>query len=295
MAEVVKTTFRLRRGDIKTWEENNPVLKKGEPGVAYENGRVKCLKIGDGISPWNKLEAIGAGEASVSGDDYIYIGTDFPPNAPPGSLLINEGEEGAEEEPKIEPMEAYTTITKTRVTNEHGRFEGPVYLNIHCHNLVPGEKYKIYMYKAQRQQARTFKGWKHSPNYDFDDSCSNTYRLGYATLVRQKPNRYSEVPSWMPNQGYLQTEWEIPEYHGEDYVLSIDFNEWILPMIKEPDDFTRGEAVSLIGLRGGTNSAIWTKWKIVRLNDGAVGECNQLVKIGQNMELTRKYPTLSIT
>lgn len=67
MAEVVKTTFRLRRGDIKIWEENNPVLKKGEPGVAYENGRVKCLKIGDGISPWNKLEAIGAGEASVSG------------------------------------------------------------------------------------------------------------------------------------------------------------------------------------------------------------------------------------
>lgn len=67
MAEVVKTTFRLRRGDIKTWEENNPVLKKGEPGVAYENGRVKCLKIGDGISPWNKLEAIGAGETSVSG------------------------------------------------------------------------------------------------------------------------------------------------------------------------------------------------------------------------------------
>lgn len=67
MAEVVKTTFRLRRGDIKTWEENNPVLKKGEPGVAYENGRVKCLKIGDGISPWNKLKAIGAGEGSVGG------------------------------------------------------------------------------------------------------------------------------------------------------------------------------------------------------------------------------------
>lgn len=67
MAEVVKTTFRLRRGDIKTWEENNPVLKKGEPGVAYENGRVKCLKIGDGISPWNRLQTIGAGVSSVNG------------------------------------------------------------------------------------------------------------------------------------------------------------------------------------------------------------------------------------
>lgn len=98
MAEVVKTTFRLRRGDIKTWEQNNPVLKKGEPGVAYENGRVKCLKIGDGISPWNRLQAIGAGEAGVGGDnDYIYIGTEYPEDAPIGSLFINESEDSAEQ------------------------------------------------------------------------------------------------------------------------------------------------------------------------------------------------------
>ena len=97
MAEVVKTTFRLRRGDIKTWEKNNPVLKKGEPGVAYENGRVKCLKIGDGISPWNRLQAIGAGEAGVGGDDYIYIGTEYPEDAPIGSLFINESEDSAEQ------------------------------------------------------------------------------------------------------------------------------------------------------------------------------------------------------
>ena len=31
MAQVIKTTFQLRRGSLEVWERNNPVLAKGEP------------------------------------------------------------------------------------------------------------------------------------------------------------------------------------------------------------------------------------------------------------------------
>ena len=56
MAEVIKTTFQLRRGNASVWEKNNPVLYRGEPGFVIDENR---LKIGDGITPWNELEYIG--------------------------------------------------------------------------------------------------------------------------------------------------------------------------------------------------------------------------------------------
>lgn len=56
MAQVVKTTFQLRRGLKSVWERNNPILAAGEPGYATD---VFQLKIGDGKTPWNELKAIG--------------------------------------------------------------------------------------------------------------------------------------------------------------------------------------------------------------------------------------------
>ena len=282
MAEVVKTTFRLRRGDIKTWEENNPVLKKGEPGVAYENGRVKCLKIGDGISPWNKLEAIGAGEASVSGDDYIYIGTEYPEDAPVGSLFINESEDGAEEPEELGPMEAYTTITSNWAVKKD-KLVSPKYLNIHCHNLVPGEQYKIYLYNAQRQRGWSFKGWRHAPNYDFDDARSNIKRLGYGNLAKMYPGAFPPKHE-EDYKNYLQTEWDVPVDNDGTYTLSLDYANWFSPMFKSTSPIT------LVGAPKGKSFALWYKFKIIRIRDGAIGQCDNIVKIGQKdssgMEIT---------
>ena len=60
MAEVIKTTFQLRRGNASVWEKNNPVLHRGEPGFVIDENR---LKIGDGSTPWNELDYIG--ESSI--------------------------------------------------------------------------------------------------------------------------------------------------------------------------------------------------------------------------------------
>ena len=54
--------MKLRRGLSSLWASVNPILGDGEPG--YD--KTGCiLKIGDGISPWNDLAAIGGGEGSV--------------------------------------------------------------------------------------------------------------------------------------------------------------------------------------------------------------------------------------
>ena len=52
MADVIKTTFQVKRGTAARWEELNPILNPGEPG--FEMGTFK-LKIGNGSTPWKEL------------------------------------------------------------------------------------------------------------------------------------------------------------------------------------------------------------------------------------------------
>lgn len=56
MAEIIRTTFQLRRGYEAAWKKNNPVLACGEPGFVIDKN---ALKIGDGTTAWNDLEYIG--------------------------------------------------------------------------------------------------------------------------------------------------------------------------------------------------------------------------------------------
>ena len=66
MAEIIKTTFQLRRGYEAVWERNNPILASGEPGFVIDKNR---LKIGDGETAWNDLEYIG--NESINLEDYV--------------------------------------------------------------------------------------------------------------------------------------------------------------------------------------------------------------------------------
>jgi hypothetical protein len=55
--------FRFQRGSANRWEELNPVLGPGEPGVEVDTG---FFKMGDGVTPWNELEHFLT-ESSVTG------------------------------------------------------------------------------------------------------------------------------------------------------------------------------------------------------------------------------------
>lgn len=65
MATVIKTTFKLRRGQSALWESKNPILAEGEPGYALDTG---VLKIGDGLSRWTELDTINGEAVSISPD-----------------------------------------------------------------------------------------------------------------------------------------------------------------------------------------------------------------------------------
>ena len=78
MAQVIKTTFQLKRGTAARWVELNLVLAAGEPGFEYDT---KKLKIGDGVTPWNDLPYIG------SNDLYAVASSDmFPETGDPNRL-----------------------------------------------------------------------------------------------------------------------------------------------------------------------------------------------------------------
>lgn len=57
MAEVIRTTFQLRRGNEAAWKKNNPILASGEPGFVIDKN---ALKIGDGVTAWNDLDYISS-------------------------------------------------------------------------------------------------------------------------------------------------------------------------------------------------------------------------------------------
>ena len=57
--EVIKTTFQLKRGLAESWNRLNPILAAGEPGWTLDT---HVLKIGDGTTPWNSLNAISGVE-----------------------------------------------------------------------------------------------------------------------------------------------------------------------------------------------------------------------------------------
>lgn len=74
MAEILKTTFQLRRGYEAAWKRNNPILASGEPGFVIDKN---ALKIGDGVTAWNDLEYIG-GQGKNSGVYNAETHYDFP-------------------------------------------------------------------------------------------------------------------------------------------------------------------------------------------------------------------------
>lgn len=70
MADVIKTTFQLRRGEASVWKKNNPTLAKGEPGVELDTLK---MKIGDGATPWNDLPYSGGGAAAITEEEVVQL------------------------------------------------------------------------------------------------------------------------------------------------------------------------------------------------------------------------------
>ena len=61
---VYRTTFQFRRASARNWYRLNPTLAQGEPGYELDTGK---FKIGNGVTPWNKLPYINGSSSAESG------------------------------------------------------------------------------------------------------------------------------------------------------------------------------------------------------------------------------------
>jgi hypothetical protein len=77
-------TYQLRRDTALRWEEVNPVLALAEPGYEMNTG---FMKIGDGVTPWNRLPYFvptsehDDGETPPSNGDSYAVHTQHVPSA----------------------------------------------------------------------------------------------------------------------------------------------------------------------------------------------------------------------
>ena len=95
MADVIKTTFQVKRGTAARWEELNPILNPGEPGFEMDTFK---LKIGNGSTPWKELPYLNDIDISkyitiediINGDVILPVATKTTRGAVLSSTAKNE-------------------------------------------------------------------------------------------------------------------------------------------------------------------------------------------------------------
>lgn len=95
MADVIKTTFQVKRGTAARWEELNPILNPGEPGFEMDTFK---LKIGNGSTPWKELPYVNDVDISkyitiediINGDVILPVATKTTRGAVLSSTDVNE-------------------------------------------------------------------------------------------------------------------------------------------------------------------------------------------------------------
>ena len=95
MADVIKTTFQVKRGTAARWEELNLILNPNEPGFEMDK---KKKKIGDGSTPWKELPYINDVDISkyitiediINGDVILPVATKTTRGAVLSSTDVNE-------------------------------------------------------------------------------------------------------------------------------------------------------------------------------------------------------------
>ena len=95
MADVIKTTFQVKRGTAARWEELNLILNPGAPGFEMDTFK---LKIGNGSTPWKELPYVNDVDISkyitiediINGDVILPVATEAVRGAVLSSTAKNE-------------------------------------------------------------------------------------------------------------------------------------------------------------------------------------------------------------
>lgn len=113
-------------------------------------------------------------------------------------------------------------------------------LTVRLHNLAVDRTYVLRAYTVSRHCGRKYGAWYSPPDYTevTDEEKKKFLPLGYGMLadryIQQDSftwgdQRFAAVPDWMPNNGFLQTKWEIQQGATQ---IQIALNEWLVPLAK---------------------------------------------------------------
>lgn len=191
-------------------------------------GNVIKIKRGQGAPGDGVLEPYELGIDTETGT--LYCGTEGPA-IPVGSGGGSSGG-GTTSQP----------LPTTRLMKRNDSETGNQVLQIYCYNLNKTTPYTLKLYTMQKNRGNKHRYWRHPENLDPTDpdinwtSASGKY-TGYKNLVGSTINgtsmTYPEPPSWMNNQGILQSEWDVPQpTQGNALIFEINLNEWISDLLK---------------------------------------------------------------
>lgn len=105
-------------------------------------------------------------------------------------------------------------------------------LAINFHNLDASETYTLRCYTVSRKKGNKYGKWYYPEK-----------GIGYALMAGKAVGHltsgitYQAVPSWMPNNGFLQVEWAI---QGTDKSKRLSLDGWLVPMCKPCDSSGNG-------------------------------------------------------
>ena len=104
----------------------------------------------------------------------------------------------------------------------------------------------LYLYRCIRNRgARTH--WVHPVDWRNEPE-HGQHRWGYGLL--EDDAAYPPVPEWMPQHGFLQTEFFITEEDRELGYIDIDLGTYLLPLLKPTDKEHEWKELGFVGLQG---------------------------------------------
>ena len=102
-------------------------------------------------------------------------------------------------------------------------------------------KGRCHRMKTQGRKRTNNYYFKHHKNYDFSGN-RQSLCLGFALLSGHNVpdgaygTNYSDLPYWMPNEGYLQTEWELTQEDINRGYIEMEFFNLFSPLLRDYDN-----------------------------------------------------------
>ncbi len=184
----------------------------------------------------------------------------------------------------------YTSLEKYKEIYEvDGEKRKRTYLRVYFAGLSELDKdVSLQLVIAARRRGNAFK-WYTPANFDNEDV--NATRVGYGMLAETKQRAegsdyyyYPRVPGWMPNDGFLQTEFKLTSADRLRGYIDIDVAKWLVPMAKPRymggNNFD-WNTVRLMGISGNVGAPLFTKILLKR-NGVVSGESRNILKLGAN-------------